>query len=461
MKLWEFLKEHMLSNPEQEICENDAFMTFEEMVIWSEIFAENLKGRKCCAILCSSEMATAMSLLACFAAGVTAVPISMRYGQLHCKKILAAISPDTVISDSGGGLKVHHVTDPQYQLPLKHPALIMCTSGTTGTPKGAMLSENNLIANVTDIAEYFAINEKDTILIVRPLYHCAVLTGEFLTALVKGCKIRFYSEVFHPGRMLELIKKHEITAFCGTPTLLSMMARLQRGNSVNSLTLKHICISGECMGKETGIRIADAFPRADIYSMYGLTEACPRVSYLPPEWFRDYGDCVGVPLPSVSLKILRDDGTLAAREEIGTLFVKGDNVMLGYYNDPEKTAEVLKDGWLCTGDLALINEAGLLQIKGRNDDLIIKVGMNIYPAEIEGALKTDPRVKEVLVFAEQDDKLGTQIILHMVGDFTEEGAVREMCKKYLPLYQMPNKIKLLSELPKNGSGKIVRRRNYA
>ena len=454
MKLWNHIKERMLAHPSQQICENDASLSFEDTVIWAEQFAKRLNGIHCCAILCSSEMASAMALLSCFAAEVTAVPLSMRYGEAHCNKILDTISPDGIIMDTGGQITLYKIKDSQYISLSEHPALIMCTSGTTGKPKGAMLSEHNILTNVTDIADYFALDEKDTILIARPLYHCAVLTGEFLTALFKGSKIRFYSEQFNPTKMLELIKQYGITAFCGTPTLLSIMARFNRGDA--SETLRHICISGECMSKEVGLKILAAFPNCNIYHIYGLTEACPRISYLPPKLFSDYPDCVGIPLNSVSIKILNDAGHLCKKNEEGILYVKGGNVMLGYYRDPEKTNKVLKDGWLCTGDIAVINEAGLLKIKGRNDDLIIKSGMNIYPAEIEATLKKDPRVKEVLIYGYKSP-FGTQIGLKIAGKFSSTQEVKHFCSDALPSFQVPSTIELLEELPKNGSGKVIRR----
>lgn len=455
MKLWNFIKEHMLKNPEQQIRENGASLSFEETVIWAEGFAKRLNGVECCAILCSSEMAAAMSLLACFAACVTAVPLSMRYGEAHCNKILDTISPDAIIMDTNGELTVYKLKDCQYIAPDEHPALIMCTSGTTGKPKGAMLSEKNILTNVSDIADYFTMDKSDTILIARPLYHCAVLTGEFLTAIVRGANIRFYSEQFNPTKMLELIKEYGITAFCGTPTLLSIMARFNRSNATE--TLRHICISGECMGAEVGRKIRAAFPTCRIYHIYGLTEACPRVSYLPPEHFENYPDCVGIPLKSVSIKILNEQGNLCHANEEGILYVKGHNVMLGYYRDPEKTATVLKDGWLCTGDIAVINDGGFLKIKGRNDDLIIKSGMNVYPAEIEGVLKQDPRVKEVLVYG-FCNSFGTQIGMKLVGEFSSTEEVKRLCMKALPSFQVPSVIELVDELPKNGSGKIIRRK---
>ena len=454
MKLWEYIKKNMLKYPYQTVCENEAVISYENLVIWAELFARRLRGLNCCAILCNSEMAAAMAMLGCFAAEVTAVPLSVRYGELHCNRILDTVSPDAVITDQDGEMKIRYITDSKYIAPEEHPALIMCTSGTTGKPKGVMLSESNVVANVGDIVDYFDINESDTILISRPLYHCAVLTGEFLTALVKGSRIRFYSEIFNPSKMLEMFKKYGITTFCGTPTLLSIMARFKR-KSANDC-LKHICISGECMDIQTGHRIARAFPKCEIYHIYGLTEACPRISYLPPLLFYSYSDCVGIPLKSVSVRLADKNGTPSPAGKEGILWVKGDNIMLGYYNEPDKTAEVLRDGWLCTGDIAVINDVGLLKIKGRSDGLIIKSGMNIYPAEIEAALKADPRVKEVLAYG-FESKHGMQIGLKIAGDFNSVLEVKKLCSECLPFFQIPNYIEILPELTKNASGKIARR----
>lgn len=457
MKLWTYLQNKMQDNLQQLVCEDSAEMTFEELIIFAKAFSKELKGIKCCAILCKSEMAASLALLSCFAAEVTALPLSQRYGELHCNKILDTICPDAVITDSNGQFQIVRISNSTYKEPEVHPALIMCTSGTTGVPKGAMLTETNIVTNVSDIAVYFSIDHSDRILISRPLYHCAVLTGEFLTALVKGTRIYFDSGAFNPSHILSFIHKHRITAFCGTPTLLRMIVRFQR-NQENA-SLKHLCISGECMSLEVGLQIASAFPNANIYHMYGLTEASPRISYLPPRLFKEYADCVGIPLRSVSLKVLSPEGKPVDLNEIGTLWVKGDNIMEGYYQDPQRTSDVIKDGWLCTGDLALFNKAGLLKIIGRSDDLIIKAGMNIYPQEIENALKLDPRVREVYVSSCKDKNHGTQIVLNISGDFLNTAQVKELCCTHLPAYQVPTRINLLDEIPKNSSGKIVRRKN--
>ncbi len=453
--LWNYIKESTLRHHNRLVCEENVQLSFEDLIVYAEVLAKRLHGIRCCAILCHSEMAAAMALLGCFASHVTALPLSMRYGALHCNKILDLIKPDAVLTDENGELEIVRLCDSSYTPPKAHAALIMCTSGTTGTPKGIMLSEKNVLTNLRDIAEYFAIEQRDTILISRPLYHCAVLTGEFLVALVNGASIRFSCGPFNPSHILKMIQKHRITAFCGTPTLLTMMTQLKKGAKLESL--RHICISGECMGKKTGLAIANAFCGCDVYHLYGLTEASPRVSYLPPRLFRSYPDCVGIPLHSVSIKILDMQGRACVAGQEGLLYVKGDNVMLGYYQDAKKTASVLKGGWLCTGDIALINDVGLLKIKGRNDDLIIKSGMNIYPAEIEAAVRADARVKEVLVYG-FENRFGKQIGMKVVGDFATPEEVKKACSEHLPIFQVPSAVEIVSELPKSGSGKVIRRK---
>lgn len=454
MKLWEYIKGKMQGHPKQTINENDICISYKEMISMSEDFAKKMTGLQCCAIYCDSEMMAAKALLSCFAAEITAVPLSKRYGEIHCNKIIDKIQPDALITDIDGKLNLLKFSSAEYIAPPMHPALIMCTSGTTGTPKGAMLSENNILTNVADIIDYFEIDETDTIFISRPLYHCAVLTGEFITALCKGVSIRFYSYTFNPALMPSMISKYDITVLCGTPTLMSLMMRFIRHNM--DVPLKHICISGECMSRETGLRIAETFPKAKIYHVYGLTEACPRVCYLPPDMFREYPDYVGIPLRSVKAKIIKGDSVPAKENEEGILYINGKNIMSGYYKDDRKTNDVLKDGWLCTGDIAVQNSMGFIKIKGRRDDMIIKAGMNIYPQEIESSLKKDMRVKEVLAYGYKTFT-GTQIGLKISGNFASTDEVRDLCSETLPQYQIPMKIELLPELEKNGSGKIKRR----
>lgn len=217
-----------------------------------------------------------------------------------------------------------------------------------------------------------------------------------------------------------------------------------------------MAISGECMTENCQKKIRKAFPNAKIYSVYGLTEASPRVSYVPPELLDTYPTSAGITLKSVKIRIVDDNGNDVTKGTVGELLVKGDNVMVGYYKEPNKTAKVLKNGWLHTKDLAYIDKAsGMLYIKGRKDGMIIRGGMNIYPQEIENALMQDSRVEDVLAYGTKDNDV-TRIGIKIKGNFGNTKEVKEMCVKLLPTYQVPNLIEIVDEIPKNGSGKKIR-----
>lgn len=453
MKIWDFLKNSMLKHPNQYICENDAKMNYDDIIVHSELFAEKLSSEKCCAIMCNSEMATAMAILACLAAGVTAVPLSLRYGEKHCKRIIEFIEPTALITDSNQELSVFRFDNSNYIQPSESPAFIMCTSGTTGHPKGVMLSNDNIITNISDISDYFDISEDDSILISRPLYHASVLTGEFFTSLLKGTKIRFVSENFNPISLIHTINKYSITTFCGTPTIFGTLSRYCR--SPNSY-IKNIGVSGECISSAIGDRMTKTFPDANIYHGYGLTEASPRVSYLPPPYFKEYSEYVGIPLKSVKVKIITNNGKVASPGEKGVLWVSGASIMLGYYKSMEQTNRVLNDGWLCTGDIASIDKSGFIKIFGRNDNMIIRAGVNIYPQEIEGILKNDTRVYDVYVYGIANERFGNEIAMKIAGNFKCVDEVRVLCQETLPSYQIPAHIELVKEISHTPTGKIAR-----
>lgn len=456
MSLWDFIKEKMQKNPKQTIGENDSFLTYEELMISAERFSDYLTSEKICAIYCHSEFLTGICVLACLAARVTAVPLSPRYGWQHTEKILQKCKPTCLITDLEGDIGIYHITDSDCEFNREDlPAFIIWTSGTTGSPKGAMLDEANILAVVKGISGYFRLTDDDSILISRPLYHIAVLTGEFITALVKGTKIVFYSERFNPSDLFYIIKEKQITTFCSTPTLLSLMASFRKMNALTSV--KYITVSGECLNKPAAKMIRECFPNAKIFSGYGLTEAAPRVSVLPDGLFDSEPECAGFPLPSVKLSVRDKEGKPMPFNTPGILWIKGDNVMRGYYKDDALTKEKMSNGWLCTGDIAVIDRNGKLYIKGRVDDLIIRAGMNIYPREIEAALKTDKRTKEVLVYGIKRKDSTDDIGMKISGTFGSVDEVRRLCVKLLPSFQVPTKIDIVDDIPKNGSGKIIRR----
>ena len=455
MTLWEYIKEKMLEHPTQTISEKGVSMTYEDLCIYAETRAQRLNS-PCYAILCRSEMATAMALLSCIAAGKIAIPLPMRYGYEYCKKLIKFAPSSVLITDIAGFSSEYPLSSVTFKECFKNKvAVILYTSGSTGTPKGIMLSEENLICNIEDILSYFLITDSDTILISRPLYHSSVLTGEFLVALCAGAKIVFTSSAFDPLNILKLIKENNVTVFGSTPTLMTMFSRFVR--DPQELSVRLLSISGECMTEGMARAVRKAFPKADVYCGYGLSEASPRVAYLPANEFDTDPTCAGEALPNVKIRIARPDGNDAAKDEIGEVLVKGKNVMIGYFDDTERTRNTVRHGWLHTGDLGYIGKNGRLYIKGRKDDMIIRAGMNIYPAEIENILSTDGRVYEVQVYGYE--KNGTQEIgMAISGDFYSEHEVMKMCKQYLPSYQIPLKIDLMRELEKNTGGKRKRRK---
>jgi len=450
VKLWNHIRAKLMEHPSQTLCEGNSSITYEELCIYAEAHAGDIKGRYN-AILCRSELAAAMALLSCIAAEKTAVPLPERYGEDLYRKILRRCPPNMLLTDLRGKLEIfkteHFSTVKDSE---NAPAVILFTSGSTGAPKGVMLGEGAILSNVEGISSYFPISAEDTILISRPLYHSSVLTGEFLTALCAGARIVFNSEPFNPIGILKTVKKQGVTVLGSTPTLLSLLSRFVRGD--DKLPLKTLSVSGECISKGTARNIRKAFPSARVLCGYGLTEAAPRVAYLPSELFDKNPTAAGYPLPSVELRIVNKKGKQLPRGKVGELLVRSDSLMDGYFEDPALTKKAIRGGWLRTGDLALIGEDGLLYIKGRRDDMMIRAGMNIYPAEIENALSADERIREVRVYGY--DAGGTQEIgITVCGDLSSVAEVMQICRSKLPAHQIPSKIEIRDELERLSGGK--------
>lgn len=454
MTLWKYLRSKILEHPSQIVQEGSVSTTYEELCIYAEKFAQKLTSWSY-GIMCKSELAAAIALLSCIAAGKIAIPTTIRYGKEMCVKIIDRSDPPCIIHDFDGELKLLDMEPRRrYQFWGKAPAVMLYTSGSTGVPKGVMLSGDNIIANIEGISTYFKINHDDTFLISRPIYHSSVMTGELLLSLCSGAKIVFSSEPFHPFNIIDLIKKHNITVLGSTPTLMAALSHFVR--LPNNLPVKTISISGECVTEGVAEKIREAFPNAKILCGYGLSEAAPRVAYLPSELFDECPTAAGLPLPNIKYRIVDKKNNDVEDGVIGELIVNGPNVMLGYFDDKEKTKNTLKNGWLYTGDLACKASNGLLYIKGRKDDMIIRAGMNIYPTEIENVLSTDDRVEGLLVYGECTNET-QQICLNISGKFSDLNEVRALCKQKLPAYQMPTKINLVSRTDILNCGKKKRK----
>lgn len=479
--MWNFIKNRMTLFPESKIYTSDCEYTYMEIICASELHGLTLKkmvpsGSKC-AILCKNEIYTALSVLAAWYAGLIVVPLSVNYGTRHCQSIFTLVHPDIVITDCLES-ETRLSSTPTYNIisgeisnsfnltgttdsSLTDVAAILCTSGTTGVPKGAVISKRALKGNVLAINDYFEICALDNIAIVRPLYHCAVLSGEFLVSLINGVNIGFCHYKYSTTEIIDFCIKKETTVLCGTPTLLrhiSLLARFKK----DRLTVKTLAISGECLKKEVAAMIRAVFSDSAIYSIYGLTEASPRVSYLPPCMFDNYPESVGYPLVGVQIKIMKD-GEEVGENIPGMIMVNSPYVMNGYYNDPKVSRERVDGKWLITGDIGYKDCRGLLYVLSRADDMIIKGGMNIYPAEIEQHLEALPEVMECIAYGVVL-KWGTGIAVDVVLSNEFLGISKKelftLFSTVLPDYQMPTQINVVEKLKKNASGKKVRNENH-
>ena len=432
--LWDFLSERILSNKNKALVDGNTVVTYEEFHTAVEELSKQLERGRKYAIRCESELKAATAILACISCGAIAVPMSVRYGEQHRKSVIESIRISRLITDNGLEQIREDIAEEDD---LSDTAVIMCTSGTTGKPKGVKLSERNLFDNLNSIQNYFKLSETDRILILRSLFHISALTGEFFVALSVGADIYFSGSSSLPIVAAKTVVDNNITVLCATPTLFNHLcdffARMDK-----KTPLRKVAVSGECLTRSVAERMIAALPSVELFNVYGLTEASPRVTALLPEDFVNHPESVGKPIKNVEIKIVD-----------GELYVRGTNVTAGYYLNSQLTEEKITDGWLHTGDMAELKD-GFLYIKGRVDDMIIRAGVNLYPQEIENVLLKSPDVREALAL-ESDGK----ILVKIVGTVTKKDVLK-LCQDNLPTYAVPEQIDFVESLPKTATGKLVR-----
>ena len=407
---------------------------------------------------------------------MVAIPLSLNYGKEHCSNIINTIKPDVIVSDDltlckdyskSVAFSLNNIELPAdfsttKEEELLNVELMMCTSGTTGIPKASMFSAEAIQYNVNSISNYFTVNESDTMLICRPIYHCAVLVGELLLSLFVGASIIFYSGGYNPMLIANILDNNNVTVMCGTPTIFKALSDCLRHRHTKGC-LRVIAISGEYMLPEYAHKIRDAFPSTKIFNVYGLTEAGPRVSYLPYEMFDETPQAVGKPLRGIEIKIVGEQQEEKECMQPGEIWIKTPSIMLGYYQDIERTNERFYGTWFDTGDIGMIDKNNNLHILGRSDDMIIKSGMNIYPQEIEIKMQTLPDIKEVLVYGKLVngvEQIAADVVLKEVYKTETSQDIMQKMVRVLPEYMMPTSISIVKDLPKNASGKVVRPRKY-
>ncbi len=345
--------------------------------------------------------------------------------------------------------------------PIRDIALIQYTGGTTGLPKGAMLSHWNLLANAEQSRLWMQgllSSDQDAMLIALPLFHAYGMTAGMNLGLLIGSRLVFMVR-FHPESAASWIEKTRITLFPGAPTMYVALSQYAEAHNLDLTSIKG-CLSGsaplprqvqEGFQKLTGGRIVEG---------YGLTEASP-VTHCQPLWPVDHETLgIGLPYPSTQVRIVDDEGREVPVGEAGELIVQGPQVMQGYWQRPQETRDALRQGWLYTGDLAKMDEEGYFTIQERKKDLIICSGFNVYPREVEEVLYRCPGIQEVSVVGIPDPYRGESVRAYLVprsGAKLELQDIDHFCQQHLASYKRPRSYRIVDQLPKSAIGKILRR----
>src|SRR3954454_2657701 len=337
-------------------------------------------------------------------------------------------------------------------------AVILYTSGTTGTPKGAELTHANLLNNcIKGARDLGKITEEDVILGALPLFHSFGQTCCLNGAVSAGACLTLIPR-FDPEKALEIIARDRVTLFDGVPTMYHAMLNHPAHESADTSTLR-MCISG---GSAMPVEVMRSFEEAFgciILEGYGLSETSPVASFNHPHAERKPGS-IGTPIRGVELRLVDDEGNDVAPGEVGEIAIRGENVMKGYWRRPEDTAKAIPDGWFRTGDLARRDEDGYYSIVDRKKEMIIRGGYNVYPREIEEALYEHPAVAEVACIGIPHPDLGEEVgaaVALKPGATAEVGELREFARARVAAYKYPRHVWLVDVLPKGPTGKILRR----
>ena len=336
---------------------------------------------------------------------------------------------------------------------------IQFTSGTTGNPKGATLSHHNILNNGFFVGEAIGLSEADRLCIPVPLYHCFGMVMGNLGCLTHGATMVYPSEAFEPLAALETLAEERCTGMYGVPTMFIAVLDHPRFGEFDLTTLRTGIMAGSPCPTEVMKRVVDKMHMGEVTIAYGMTETSP-VSF---QSGRDDPldrrvSTVGRIQPHCEVKIIDTDGRIVPRGTPGELCTRGYSVMLGYWGDEEKSREAIDAaGWMHTGDIATIDEAGYCNIVGRIKDMVIRGGENIYPREIEEFLYRHPKIVDVQVVGVPDEKYGEALCAWIIlreGESLTEDEVRAFCQGQIAHYKIPRYIRFVDSFPMTVTGKI-------
>ena len=341
------------------------------------------------------------------------------------------------------------------------PAVIVFTSGSTGRPKGVMVTHRNIEANTRDIIEYMGLTAEDRVMVVLPFHYCYGASLLHSVLMAGGTLVLNNDFKLFPEAVLQDMERTHCTGFAGVPSTYQILLRRSRFKTMKLPSLRWLQQAGGKLPNACIQEIRESFPQVRFYTMYGQTEATARLSYLPPERLTDKLGSIGKGLPSTRLQVVHPDGRLVkpGSDETGELIAQGPNISSGYWNDPVETAKFFKDGWLHTGDIARVDEDGFIYIMDRQRDFIKSGGNRVSAKEVEEVISEIQQVVEVAVVGGEHELLGEAIHAFIVpapGSGLGPEAIMAYCSKRLPAFKMPEIIHLVTALPHNHSGKVMK-----
>ncbi len=469
--------------------------------IAGQLQALGIKQADKVALLMSNDPAFVTSFFAILSIGAVVVPISPLFKSVEINHILSdsrskvVIAHEGVLVDSLKGLSdtsgIKHIlvkkqpkieqkysatSSPGIQIieladneiindfqdlnkdRLSDLAALLYTSGTTGKPKGAMLSHANLLSILPARLNMFNIDENDIALLTVPLYHIYGMAVIMLGTLAKGATLVMLPK-FDAATALRIIESEKITLLSAVPTMYRLLLQETERTKYN-LNSMRLCFSG---GAPLDIELLGQIEQTfgvPVIEAYGMTESACLGSANPLFGIRKLGS-VGKPLSGITIAIKDaiDESAVFDVDQVGEVAIKGTNIMLGYHNQPQATKETLKDGWLFTGDLGYLDKDGYLYIVGRKKELIIRGGLNIYPAEVERIIYCMPAVSDVAVIGIPDKTMGELIKAIIVLKPNAELSAEEIkahCSEYLAPYKVPTIFEFRESLPRNTTGKLLK-----
>ena len=420
----------------------------------------------------------AASYLGLLRIGIVCVPLSPRTSSYEFEKIIKFTEPSAVFFQSNllgseiesilpvaiprftednvtGEKNIVEIT--AYPADKEALAAIMFTSGSTGDPRGVMVSHRNIISNTESILSYMKLTSQDRIMVVLPFYYCFG-TSLLHTHLRIGASLVLNNKFMFPDKVLKQMIAFHCTGFAGVPSTYQILIKQSSFLKMEFPDLRFVQQAG---GKLSNILIEElqrTLPHTKIFIMYGQTEATSRLSYLSPELLEKKKGSVGKGIPGVKLSVLKN-GSPVTPSEVGEIVAKGDNVTMGYWNDPAETAQTFDNGCLHTGDLATVDEEGFIYIVDRAKDFLKCGGYRVSSREIENMILRFPCIVEAAVIGIPDDLQGEAVKVFLVKtNFSQniEKQFEEFCVKNFPPYLIPKETVFLNSLPKSSAGKVLK-----